>query len=140
MTGFAGKPTVRECGGLASWELELWRVRSPVRRYGLSVGSVAMALGLALVVQHYGFGDVAAPLFALAIAFVRWHAGLGPAAVAVALSTACFTYFFTPPPYSFEVNGEDLPYFIIFVVWAVIVAWFVALRRRIENMCWRPAA
>jgi hypothetical protein len=40
---------------LARWNIDSM-VRSPVQRYGFSVLSVVMALGLALVSQSYGFG------------------------------------------------------------------------------------
>jgi light-regulated signal transduction histidine kinase (bacteriophytochrome) len=53
--------------------------------------------------------------------------------LAVVLSTACFNYFFAEPIYSFEVSREDLPYFFLFTASAAIIAWFVAVRRRIEN-------
>jgi K+-sensing histidine kinase KdpD len=45
----------------------------------------------------------------------------------------CFDYFFTEPLYSFNVSSRDLPYFFIFVIWAVIVGGFAIVRRRIET-------
>ena len=108
-------------------------VRSPVQRYGFSVLSVVMALGLALVSQSYGFGEGEAPLFNLAVALTSWYAGVGASILAVVLSTACFSYFFTPPLYSFEISREDLPYFLLLTAWAIVVAWFVSARRRIED-------
>jgi light-regulated signal transduction histidine kinase (bacteriophytochrome) len=71
--------------------------------------------------------------FDLAIVVITWYAGAGPSALAVVLSSACFNYFFTEPLYTFEVSREDLPYFFLFTASASIVAWFVAVRRRIEN-------
>jgi hypothetical protein len=47
-------------------------IRSPIRRYGFSVLSVAIALGLALVSQYYDFRDGEAPLFNLAVAVTAW--------------------------------------------------------------------
>jgi signal transduction histidine kinase len=104
-----------------------------VLRYGFAVVCVGTALGLALACQRYGFHDVETPLFDLAIVLITWYAGIGPSGVAVLLSGASFTYFFTPPFYSFEISSEDLPYFAIFTVWSVIIASFVAVRRRIED-------
>jgi PAS domain S-box-containing protein len=40
------------------------------------------------------------------------------------LSTTCFSYFFAEPIYSFEVSRRELPYFVIFVAFAAITAWF----------------
>src|ERR1700719_3313903 len=109
------------------------RWKSPARRYGLAVGSVAIALGMALASQHYRFRDGEAPPFDLAIALTAWYAGVGPSALAVVLCTAAFSYFFTPPLYSFEVSSEDAPYFLLFAVWALVIAWFVGVRRSIES-------
>ena len=117
---------------LARWNLELHR-GGPAIRYGFSVVCVAVALGVALACQYYGVRDVELPLFELAIIVITWYAGVGPSVLAVVLSTACFNYFFTEPLYTFAVSREDLPYFFLFAGWAAIIAWFVAVRRRIES-------
>jgi K+-sensing histidine kinase KdpD len=117
---------------LARWSLELHR-GGPAIRYGFSVLCVAVALGVALALQHFGFRGVESPVFDLAIVLTTWYAGVGPAALAVVLSTACFDYFFVEPLYSFEVSREDLAYFFVFAALAAIIAWFVAVRRRIES-------
>src|SRR5438046_344066 len=98
-----------------------------------SVVCVAVALGVALVLQYFGFRGVESPVFDLAIVLTTWYAGVGPAALAVVLSTACFDYFFVEPLYSFEVSREDLAYFFVFAALAAVIAWFVAVRRRIES-------
>ncbi|HEX4407692.1 MAG TPA: ATP-binding protein [Xanthobacteraceae bacterium] len=118
---------------MAHLNLDLRTGASPLFRYGFAVVSVAVALGLALVVQNYEFRDVGVPLFVLAIALVTWHAGIGPSVLSVALSTVAFDYFFIEPLYSFYVSAKDLPYFFTFVIWAVIVGGFAAIRRRIET-------
>jgi signal transduction histidine kinase len=105
----------------------------PIVRYGFSVACVAIALGLALGFQHYGFREAESPLFDLAIVLTAWYAGIGPSIVAVVLSAVCFNFFFTEPLYTFEISREDLPYFLIFVAWAVIIAGFVSVRRRVEG-------
>jgi K+-sensing histidine kinase KdpD len=115
---------------LARWDLE-WG-RAPIR-YGLSVACVAIALAIALACRRYGFLDAELSLFDLAIVVITWYAGVGPSVLAVALSTACFDYFFTEPYYSFEVSRAELPYFFLFMGSAAIIAWFVAVRRRIET-------
>jgi hypothetical protein len=56
---------------------------SPVMRYGLAVASFAIALGLALLAQRYGFRNVEVPLFLFAITVTVWYAGGGPAILAV---------------------------------------------------------
>ena len=117
----------------AHWDIESQRLRQPILRYGFSIVSVAIALGLSLVTQYLQFRDVELPLFTLAIAITTWYAGNGPAVMAVLLSTASFDYYFVEPIHSFEISARDLPYFFIFVIWAAIVASFSAVRRRIEG-------
>jgi signal transduction histidine kinase len=118
---------------LAYWNQEFQRIHSPILRYGFSVVSVAIALGVAFGLQHYQFRDVELPILTVAIAFTTWYAGTGPCVLAVLLSSASFDYFFAEPLYSFEISGRDLPYFFIFVAWAAIVASFSAVRRQIED-------
>ena len=117
---------------MTRWDEEL-QTRSPVLRYGFSLVCVGVALGLALAAQYYGFRDVGLPLFSLAIAIVTWYAGVGPSVLTVLLSTLFFDYFFVEPLHSLAVSLEDIPYFVIFVAWAIVVASFAAVRRRIEE-------
>jgi signal transduction histidine kinase len=134
MTELAEGPThVAVRRSLAYWNQEFQRIHSPILRYGFSVVSVGMALGVAFALQHYQFRDVELPVLTLAIAFTTWYAGAGPSVLAVLLSSAFFDYFFIEPLYSFDISSRDLPYFFIFVAWAVIVASFSAVRRRIED-------
>jgi signal transduction histidine kinase len=118
---------------LADWNRKFQSVHSPFLRYGLSVVCVAIALGLSLLAQYYQFRDIEVPLFSLAVAIATWYAGIGPSVLAVLLSAACFTYFFTEPLYVFEVSPRDIPYFLVFVAWAAIIASVGAVRRRIEE-------
>jgi signal transduction histidine kinase len=118
---------------LARWNIEAHGIRSPILRYVLSVVSVAIGLGLALMLQHYEFRDVELPVLTLSVALTTWYAGAGPSVLAILLATACFNYFFAEPIYSFAVSSRDLPYFFVFLAWTVIVASFAAVRRRIEE-------
>jgi K+-sensing histidine kinase KdpD len=127
-----GPTSVAMRRSLARWNLELHRA-GPAIRYGFSVICVAVALGAALALQYFGFRGVETPVFDLAIVLTTWYAGVGPAALAVVLSTACFDYFFVEPLYSFEVSREDLAYFFVFAALAAVIAWFVTVRRRIES-------
>lgn len=128
-----GPRSVGERRTLARWNLTAHRIRSPSLRYGFSIACVAIALGLALPFEHYGVQNMESPLFDLAIVITAWYSGIGPSVLAVVLSIACFTYFFTEPLYSFDISSEDLPYAFFFTAWAVIVAGFVTVRRRIEE-------
>ena len=134
MSDLAEGPThVGATRAAVRWDLNLQGSRSPILRYGFSAVCVAIALGLALTLQYYGFREVELPLFGLAIASTTWYGGVGASVLAVVLSAVCFDYFFTEPVYSFAISTRDLPYFFIFVAWAAIVAFFSAVRRRIEE-------
>jgi PAS domain S-box-containing protein len=109
------------------------RVSSGIWGYGLSVVSIAMVVGAALTLQHNDFRAPPTAVFSLAIAIASWYGGIGPAVVAVLLSITCFVYFFTAPFYSFEISARELPYTLVFVVWAPTVAWFSLAARRIAD-------
>ena len=79
---------------LARWNIKSHGIRSAILRYGLSVVSVALGLGLSLTLQYYQFRDVELPVFDMSIALTTWYAGVGPSVLAIVLSTACFNYFF----------------------------------------------
>src|SRR5580700_10594214 len=114
-------------------KLPLANVPAAIQRYGLALLSVAIALGTALLLEHYRFRGVEFPLFLFAIALTVWYAGVGPAILAVLLSSLAFDYFFTEPLYRFAVTRSDLPYFIVFVLFASLLAWFSAIRHHAER-------
>ncbi|MGY8682807.1 ATP-binding protein [Bradyrhizobium sp. UFLA05-153] len=118
---------------MAYWDNEFQRVRSPPLRYGFAVVCVGIAIAAALAIQQYQFRDVALPVLVLVIGIVTWYAGTGPAVVAVLLGTAAFNYMFVEPVHTFYVSAQDLPYFLVFVLSAIIVASFSAVRLRIEE-------
>src|SRR5271166_1267393 len=118
---------------MARPNLQLQFAHSPVLRYGLAVTSFAIALGLALLAQRYGFRDVELPLFLFAVAVTVWYAGIGSAILAVVLSSLAFDYFFTEPRYSFYVRSSELPYYAVFILFALLLTWFSAVRRRVEQ-------
>src|SRR6202163_415801 len=118
---------------MARSNLELQIARSPVLRYGLAVLSVSVALGGALLLERFHFHNVADPLFLFAIAVTVWYAGIGPAILAVVLSGIADTYFFIEPIYSFYITRDDIPHFVIFVLFASLLTGFAAVRRRVER-------
>ena len=118
----------------ADWWADHWqRIMSTIQRYGFAVVSVFLAMLPALVLQHYKFHDVELPLLLFAVALTAWHAGSGPAALAIVLSSLCFDYFFAPPLYNFTLTPEDIPAIVVLVLFAVLIARFAAIRRRIEG-------
>jgi PAS domain S-box-containing protein len=110
----------------------LQTVPSVALRYGLAVGSVAIALIAALILQRFKFNDVPLPLFLFAVGLTAWHAGVGPAVVSIVVSSLCLTYFFLVPLYSLYFTFADLPSMIILVAFAALITWFSSIRRRVE--------
>jgi PAS domain S-box-containing protein len=110
----------------------LARIPAALQRYGLAVVSVGAALGIALMLGQYRFRGVEFPLFLFAIALSVWYAGIGPGIVAVLLSSVAFDFFFTEPLYTLYVRTSEVPYYILFILFASLLAWFSALRRRVE--------
>lgn len=114
--------------------LHNWQTfRAPAARYALAIFSFLVASGLAIFAERYNFHNVEVPLYLFAIALTAWYAGSGPAALGVVLSIIAFDYFFTEPRYTFYVTLSDLPYFVVFIGFALLVAWFSAVRHRVER-------
>jgi PAS domain S-box-containing protein len=105
----------------------------PIQRYGIAVVSVAIALGIALVLQRYSLRSVEIPLFLFVLALTAWFAGNGPAILAVVLSSLAFNYFFTVPLHSFSIRSSELPYYFVFLLFAIVITWFSSVRRSVEQ-------
>jgi K+-sensing histidine kinase KdpD len=88
---------------------------------------------LALLAQRDDFLNMEAPLFLLAIALTVWYMGIGPAILAVVLSSLAFDFFFTEPHYSFYVKSSELPHYAVFILFAVLLSWFSTVRQRVEQ-------
>lgn len=101
--------------------------------YLLSVLSVAAALGTALLLDHFSFREATVPLFICASAISSWYGGQGPAVLAVILCSLLFDFFFVRPLYTFYIAAADLPYFVIFALFTLLVSWFARVRRRVED-------
>src|SRR3984957_4116962 len=104
-----------------------------LQRFGLAVLSVALALGVALLLGQFHFRDIEVPLFLFALAIAAWYGGPGAAAVGCGLSCVSFDYFFVEPLYSLDIAPSDLPYFTVFALFAALVTWFSTVRRRVER-------
>jgi PAS domain S-box-containing protein len=106
---------------------------SSVRGYGFALLSVAIALAAGLFMAHFNFQGVEFPFFLIAIAVTVWREGTGPAVLALILSSVAFNYFFTQPLYSFYVRPSEIPYYIVFILFALLITWFSSVRRRVER-------
>jgi PAS domain S-box-containing protein len=118
---------------MAHSNLQLRMPDSPLLRYGFAITSFGVALGLALLADHYGFRSGQMALFVLGLAVTAYYAGSGPAAVTLLLSIIFFDYFFVEPRYNLFVRVSDLPYFAVFIGFAALTASFGAGRRRVER-------
>jgi signal transduction histidine kinase len=101
--------------------------------YALAVVSVALALGVALLMERYNFRGVEFPLLLFAVALTVWYAEMGPGILSVVISSLAFNYFFTEPLHSLYVTRSELPYYLVFLLFASLVAFFAAVRRRVER-------
>jgi signal transduction histidine kinase len=110
--------------------LPLWR---RLQRYSFTVLSVALAVGAALLLDRFAFRDATVPLFICASAISSWYGGQGPAVLAVVLCSVAFDYFFVPPLYTFYIAASEIPYFIIFALFTLLMSWFARIRRRVEE-------
>jgi PAS domain S-box-containing protein len=118
---------------MARPNLQLQVAHSPVLRYGFAATSCAITLGLAILAERYGSRDLEVPLFLFAIAVTVWFAGIGPAILAIVLSSLAFNYFFSEPRYSFYITSSELPQYAVFILFALLITWFSAVRRRVEQ-------
>jgi PAS domain S-box-containing protein len=112
---------------------EFPKLLSPAYRYGLAAVSFSVALIVALLLSRFHFRNVEVPLFLFAVAVAAWYGGTGGAILALLLSIMAFDYFFTEPLHTLIISGADIPYFIVFAAFASLVAWFSAVRRRVEQ-------
>jgi PAS domain S-box-containing protein len=100
--------------------------------YALAVGACLVAVTLALPLSR---ADIHGPEFVIAlmaIAVTVWFTSRGPAIVGLILNALSFNYFFTPPIYSFYITPGEVPTYIAFVLFAILLAWFTEARRKTE--------
>jgi PAS domain S-box-containing protein len=118
-------PALRQSTGLLH--------RRRLRPYSFAVLSVAVASGTALLLVRFGLRDATFPLFICASAIGSWYGGLGPSLLTVVMCSLAFDYFFVPPLYSLYIAAGEIPYFIIFALFTLLVSWFARIRRRVEE-------
>jgi len=109
------------------------KIQPLIQRYGLALLSVFIALESALFLASHNFQGVEFPLFLFAMALTAWYEGTGPAILALLLSSIAFNYYFTEPLHTLYVTRSEIPYYVMFILFASLVTWFSAVRRRIER-------
>jgi PAS domain S-box-containing protein len=108
-------------------------VQNILKRYGLAVGSVAVAFAVNLFLFRHQVEGIEFPIFLIAIAVTVWYAGVKPGILALILSALAFDYYFTQPYKSLYIRRADLGYYAVFIVLALLITWFGATRRRAER-------
>ena len=117
-------------------------------RYGLAVLSVAIALGVKLILLYFNFPYPLSTSFLLAIAITFWYAGTGPGILSVFLSFLAFALFVIPNQVDYRivlpdgstklvyvsgVTASHIQYFFYFALLALLMSWFSSSRRRAEQ-------
>jgi PAS domain S-box-containing protein len=95
--------------------------------------SVSVALGGSLLLEPLHFRNLGVSPFVFAVAVAAWYGGTGAAVVALLLACFSFDYFFVEPLYTLDISFSNLPYFIVSAAFALLVTWFSAVRRRVEE-------
>jgi PAS domain S-box-containing protein len=108
-------------------------IQPMIQRYGFASLSVAIALESALFLKSHNFQGVEFPLFLFAMALTAWYWGTGPAILSLVLSSIAFNYYFTEPLHTLYVTRSEVPYYAMFILFASLVTWFSAVRRRVEK-------
>ena len=81
--------------------------RSPLLRYGVAVGAVAVSLGFKLLLTAIE-GEKSPFIFFLAAVLVSaWYGGRGPGLLATALSIPLIDFFFLEPIYTFDFGWQS---------------------------------
>jgi two-component system, LuxR family, sensor kinase FixL len=102
-----------------------------VWQYGLAVVSVAVGLVITGVLEPTT--TLRTPLFYIAIIISSWFGGLGPGLLSIVLSTLAIGYYFAPGHQTPVSNPDGRPFFLLFLLSALIACWVSVQRRRAEE-------
>jgi PAS domain S-box-containing protein len=104
-------------------------------RYGIAVGSVAVVLGLHLLMDslsmHYSFLQLilGATMLSASVMVSAWYGGLGPGLLATALAALTANYHFVHPIHSFPGLSMETTPLVAFVLEGIFISSLaVALR------------
>jgi K+-sensing histidine kinase KdpD len=105
--------------GFRADSFQLGMSRSALRRaafgYALAVLSVAAALGIKLILQHFNVGYPLSSSFLAAIAIAFWYGGKGPGILSPFLSFVVFGYFVLPHEVDYRMvlpDGSTKPVYL----------------------------
>jgi|RhiMethySRZTD1v2_1073278.scaffolds.fasta_scaffold171203_2 PAS domain S-box-containing protein len=106
--------------------------QSATFRYGISLLFVGVALGLSLLVHSF-LPDGFLIFFLSAVMLAGWFGRMGAGLFAVVVSTVTVDYLFIPPYRAFVIELDELPYFLTFLLSAVVTSWLGSARRYAEE-------
>ena len=107
----------------------MWRKPSAIWAYGVAI----LLVTAAVIISRWPalhLETAPASLFLCVVMISAWLGGFGPGLLAIVLSCLAFNYYFLPPLYSFAVDSENIPRFVIFNVSGVIAGSLSAAQRR----------
>ena len=98
--------------------------------YGFALLAVAIALGIAEVIQALLGIENVDLVFLTAVVAVAVRFGLWPSLLASIASSLCYNFFFLPPIYTFTISDPvNVAAFLFFTIVAIIVSHFAARGR-----------
>ena len=101
-------------------------------RYGIALLFVVAALGLSLGFQRL-LPEAFLIFFLSAVMLAGWFGRTGAGLFAVIVSMIAVDYYFIAPYRAFVVELDELPYFLTFLLSAVVTSWLGSARRNAEE-------
>lgn len=99
-----------------------------IARYGLAVAAVTAAISATYLVGGFAETKLWAFPFYAAVVASAWF-GVGPGCVAVVLASVSVEYLYAPPTHSLHIGASDLPWFVSFVLCALVSLTWSTQRR-----------
>src|SRR5262245_4987915 len=113
------------------WVMIKSLMQSPGVRYGCALLFVGAALFLSLLVQPL-VPDAFLICFLCAVMLASWFGRTAAGVFAVIVSTLAVDYYFITPYRAFFIKLDELPYFLTFLLSAVVTSWLASARRSAE--------
>lgn len=114
--------------------------RQPLE-YAGAVTAVAVAAGLATILDHYKLGADLGMIFLASVLIAGLAGGLRPALAAAVLAIAVYNFFFLEPRFSFRIgHATDVITFAIFMAVAGATGWLTGRVRDQHRLSSRRAA
>ncbi|MBG1259673.1 PAS domain S-box protein [Nostoc commune] len=106
--------------------------REQLLHYGIALLSVALALGVTLLLKAY-LTPTPTALFYAAVMVSAWYGGLVPGLLATVLSTLAINYFFFKPLYSHNITNLSLVPLVVFILAAGLISLLNESRRTAQR-------